>query len=75
MKNQKKVKLETHEEEYTQIKNKKVKVKYIIILIFILIIFVAIKMGIYIATWQNLAQDMISNTSSTVLDTNRKYNC
>ncbi len=44
-------------------------VKIIFILLFILIIFLAIKTGISISRWQNLAQDMISNSPSKVLDT------
>lgn len=65
---QKKNRIENH--EYVQVKNKKFKIiKFIILLVFIIIIFGAIKTGIYISSWQNLAQDMISNTPSTVLDT------
>lgn len=45
------------------------KLKIILILLFILIIFLAIRTGISISRWQNLAQDMISNTPSKVLDT------
>lgn len=56
--------------EYVQVKKKKIKIiKYIIIIAIIVIIFSAIKSGIYIASWQNLAKDMISNTPSIVLDT------
>lgn len=56
--------------DYVQVKNKKFKlIKFVIILIIIMIIFAAVKTGIYISSWQNLAVDMISNTSSTVLDT------
>ncbi len=59
--------------EYVQVKNKKFKlIKFIIILIIIIIIFSAIKTGIYISSWQNLAEDMISNTSSIVIDTDGK---
>ena len=59
--------------EYIQIKKKKFKLlKFIIIFIIILIVFSAIKTGIYISSWQKLATDMISNTSSIVLDTDGK---
>lgn len=44
------------------------KIKIIITIIFIVIIFLAIKTGIYISNWQNLAMDMISNTPSSVID-------
>lgn len=63
----------TENREYVQVKSKKLKfLKFVIIAIPILIVFLAIKTGISVASWQNLAQDMISNTSSTVLDTNGK---
>lgn len=56
--------------ESHHIKNSKFKkIKFILIIIFILIIVLAIKTGISISKWQNLAQDMISNTPSQVLDT------
>lgn len=59
--------------DYIQVKNKNFKlIKFIIILIIIMIIFAAIKTGIYISSWQNLAEDMISNTPSTVLDIDGK---
>lgn len=59
--------------EYVKVKNKKFKlIKFVIILIIIIIIFTAIKTGIYISSWQNLAVDMISNTPSTVLDSNNE---
>ena len=45
------------------------KIKILLVIILILIITLAIKLGIFIATWQNIAQDMISNTPSEVLDT------
>ena len=45
------------------------KIKTFFILLFILIIILAIKTGISVSRWQNLAQDMISNTPSQVLDT------
>ena len=45
------------------------KLKYIFLLTLILIIITAIKTGISISRWQNLAQDMIANTPSQVLDT------
>ncbi len=45
------------------------KIKILLVIILILIIMLAIKLGIFIATWQNIAQDMISNTPSEVLDT------
>lgn len=64
-----KVKIESHD-NYDIVKpNKFKKVKFILILLFIIIIIFAIKSGIYIASWQNLAQDMIENRPSTVLDT------
>lgn len=64
-----KVKFESHD-NYDIVKpNKFKKVKFILILLFIIIIIFAIKSGIYIASWQNLAQDMIENRPSTVLDT------
>lgn len=44
------------------------KIKLILIIIFFIIIFLAIKSGIYISNWQNLAIDMISNTPSSVID-------
>lgn len=44
------------------------KVKAILIAIFILIISLAIKTGLYITNWQNLAKDMIYNSPSSVLD-------
>lgn len=59
--------------EYVQVKSKKSKlIKFIIVLVIIIIIFSAIKTGIYISSWQSLAEDMISNTPSTVLDTDGK---
>lgn len=45
------------------------KVKIILIIFFLLILLLAIKTGISISRWQNLAQDMISNSPSKVLDT------
>lgn len=63
----------TENQEYVQVKNKNFKiVKFIFFTILIVIIFSAIKTGISISVWQNLAQDMIANTSSTVLDTDGK---
>lgn len=57
-------------EEYVQVKSKKYKlIKFIFLLIIILIILGAIRTGLYVVAWQNLAQDMIQNTPSTVLDT------
>ncbi len=54
-------------------KNSKLKkVKLILIIIFILIIILAIKTGISISRWQNLAQDMIANSPSQVLDIDGK---
>ena len=44
--------------------------KIVLLLIFALIIITAIKTGIYISSWQKMAQDMIANSSSQVLDTN-----
>lgn len=56
--------------EYVQVKNKKFKIlPVILVIIFITLIFSAIKLGISIASWQSLAQDMIVNMPSTVLDT------
>lgn len=46
-----------------------IKLKIFIILIFIVILFLAIKTGISISKWQNLAKDMIANSPSQVLDT------
>lgn len=43
--------------------------KIVLLLIFTLIIITAIKTGIYISNWQKMAQDMISNSPSQVLDT------
>ena len=52
-----------------KIKSKKFKrIKIVLIILLILIVFTAIKTGIFIANWQSLAQDMISNTPSQVLD-------
>ncbi len=68
--------IENNEEKYVKHKKDskniiiKRKIKIIFIIIFILIIFIAIKTGIYISKWQNLAQDMISNTPSKVIDRN-----
>lgn len=73
MKNQIHKNSKSENSEYIQIKKKKFKLlKFIIIFIIILIVFSAIKTGIYISSWQNLATDMISNTSSIVLDTDGK---
>ncbi len=56
-------------EKESKIKTKKFRrLKIILIILLILIIFTAIKTGIFIANWQSLAQDMISNTPSQVLD-------
>lgn len=44
------------------------KLKTILIIIFIFIVIIAIKSGIYISNWQNLAIDMISNSPSAVVD-------
>ena len=73
MKNQIHKNSKSENSEYIQIKKKKFKLlKFIIIFIIILIVFSAIKTGIYISSWQKLATDMISNTSSIVLDTDGK---
>lgn len=48
------------------------KVKIIFSIIFILIIGIAIKSGFYISNWQNLVQDMIANSPSTVYDSDGK---
>lgn len=45
------------------------KIKTILTIIFILIIGLAIKTGLYISNWQNLAKDMIYNSPSSVFDT------
>lgn len=45
------------------------KLKFFIIFIFVVILFLAIKAGISISQWQNLAKDMIANYPSQVLDT------
>ena len=56
-------------EKENKIKSKKFKrIKIVLIILLILIVFTAIKTGIFIANWQSLAQDMISNTPSQVLD-------
>ena len=44
------------------------KFKVILIIFFISVIVLAIYTGVYIAKWQSLAQDMIANTPSQVLD-------
>lgn len=49
---------------------KRKKLKFILIIILILLLLTAIRTGIFIADWQNLAQDMITNTPSQILDTN-----
>lgn len=51
---------------------KKNKFKYILRFIFILIIALGIFTGISIAKWQNLASDMMQNTSSIILDSEEK---
>lgn len=48
------------------------KLKNILTIIFILIIALAIKTGLYISNWLNLARDMIYNSPSSVYDTNGK---
>lgn len=61
--------INNHDEHLESQKHSKFKkVKFFFILLFILIIIIAIKTGIYISRWQNMAQDMISNTPSQVLD-------
>lgn len=68
-----KEKKDLENQEYVQIKDKKTKKKkFIFIFIIILIIFFAVKTGISISSWQNLAQDMLSNIPSCVLDTDGK---
>lgn len=57
------------DEELHEKKSKFRIFKYIIMLFFIIIILIAINAGIFVASWQNLAQDMILNTPSSVLDT------
>ncbi len=44
------------------------KIKLIFTIIIFCILFFAIKSGMYISNWQNLAIDMISNTPSIVID-------
>ncbi len=65
--------IEEHIDSKVNIKKEKrsnfKKIKIILIIIFALIIILAVKTGIYIARWQNLAQDMIVNKPSQVLDT------
>ena len=46
------------------------KIKLIFAVVFFIIVYLAIKTGIYISNWQNLAMDMISNTPSIVFDSN-----
>ena len=64
--------IEEHIDSKVNIKKEKrsnlKKIKIILIIIFALIIILAVKTGIYIARWQNLAQDMIANKPSQVLD-------
>ena len=48
------------------------KIKIILIIIFTLIILLAIYTGISVSRWQNLAQDMIANSPSQVLDADGK---
>ena len=48
------------------------KIKTILTIIFIIIIALAIKTGLYVSNWQNLARDMIYNSPSSVYDTNGK---
>ena len=45
------------------------KIKVVLTIIFFIIIYLAIKAGIFISNWQNLAMDMIANTPSIVYDT------
>lgn len=76
-KNNSNSKLNIDENENTNFKkistHKKSKnIKIIFIILFLLITFVAIKAGISISSWQNIAQDMIANTPSIVLDTEGK---
>lgn len=61
----------TNEKKFQKEKSKKdfKKLKTILLVFFILIIFLAIKCGIYISNWQNLALDMVSNSPSSVFDT------
>ncbi len=66
-------KIKKNDTEYVQIKKNKFKIiPIILIIIVIIIIFSAIKLGISTASWQSIAQDMIANIPSTVLDTNGK---
>lgn len=45
------------------------KLKIVLVIIFILILVLAIYSGVSIFKWQNLARDMMQNTSSVILDT------
>ena len=65
------MKEEINENTFHQEKPKKKfkKLKTILLITFILIIILAIKTGIFISNWQNLARDMMSNTPSIVFDT------
>lgn len=59
-------------EKIEKVKKSSKKIKIILIFILVLIILLAIKLGIFVANWQNLAQDMIANTPSEVFDTDGK---
>lgn len=72
MNNRKSLNKESYNEELHTPKNKFKKIKIVLIIIFLTLIILAIKTGISISRWQNLAQDMISNTPSQVLDTDGK---
>ena len=52
------------------IKKGKINIKLILIIFLILTLFMAIKAGIYIVHWQDLAREMIANTPSQVFDNN-----
>lgn len=57
---------------YHKVKPNVKKLKYIFGVICITIIALAIRFGLYISSWQNLAKDMIYNSPSTVFDTDGK---
>lgn len=60
------------EQTYHKVKPNVKKLKYIFGVICITIIALAIRFGLYISSWQNLAKDMIYNSPSTVFDTDGK---
>ena len=68
-KKDKKIKKDKKEKTLKVVKNTKTKTKYILISILLLLVLSGIYLGISIASWQNLALDMIKNQESIVLDT------